>query len=188
MEWFATYSAGILRGSLSDADDTIQLIWIKLMAMANEAKNPDSGRLEFAPGKPYPLSYIATICMKTEGELRSAIDEFKADISLDGTPRVAIDTDGTLVLNNWGRHQCRAGRVVKKKDNHNSPEDNKKLHPNDEESRKLRAKSMTRSLSYQNPEDAGIGKSAREFDDHIDALIKQRNTDPETGEIIENNG
>jgi hypothetical protein len=115
MDWFATHSAGILRGSLSKAPDLIQLIWIKLMAMANEAKDPLSGRLEFAKGQPYDRPYIATICMKPEAELDAALEEFQKDISSDGkTPRITIEPDGTIVLNNWTKYQPKQRGQVKK--------------------------------------------------------------------------
>lgn len=117
MDWFATHSAGILRGSLSNADDKIQLIWIKFMAMANEAKDPISGRLEFAKGQPYPLDYIAAICRKPIEDIKEAIAEFQNDISKDGhTPRIVIESDGTIVLSNWGRYQpLRRGRIKDEK-------------------------------------------------------------------------
>jgi hypothetical protein len=121
MDWFATWSAGILRGSLSEAPDSIQLIWLKLMAMANEAKDPLSGRLEFAKGKPYSLDYIATICLKPIGELETALEEFQKDISKDGTPRITIEPDGTVVLNNWARHQPKQRGQTKQSGNGEKP-------------------------------------------------------------------
>jgi hypothetical protein len=117
MEWFATHSAGILRGSLSNADDKIQLLWIKFMAMANEAKDPVSGRLEFSKGQPYDLVYIAAICRKSVDDIKEAIEDFKKDISKDGTPRVTIEIDGTVVLNNWARYQPRERSKVRDNDN-----------------------------------------------------------------------
>lgn len=108
MEWFAAHSAGILRGSMVNTDDTTQLVWIKYMAMANEAKDPNSGRLEFAQGQPYPIEYIAMICRKTVGEVLEAEEHFKADLNKDGyTPRIVIELDGTRVLSNWKHYQSR---------------------------------------------------------------------------------
>jgi len=100
--------ADILRGSLSGADDTTQLIWIKYMAMANEAKNPDSGRLEFAKGQPYPIEYIAMVCRKSVRAVLKAEAQFRTDMNKDGiTPRVLIEPDGTRVLSNWATYQRR---------------------------------------------------------------------------------
>ena len=109
MEWFAVQSSGILRGSLCNADDTVQLIWVKYMAMANEAHNPDNGRLEFKKGDPYPVDYLATQCRKTAEEVVKAEKEFMADLNRsDGvTPRLIIEPDGTRILSNWGRKQGR---------------------------------------------------------------------------------
>jgi hypothetical protein len=108
MEWFATYSSGILRGSMVNTDDTTQLIWIKYMAMANEAKDPDSGRLEFTKGQPYSIEYIATICLKPVDIILTAEDFFKTDMNKDGvTPRLLIEDDGTRVLTNWRFYQRR---------------------------------------------------------------------------------
>ena len=113
MDWFAAHCAGILRGSLSRANDNIQLIWIKLMAMANEAKDPLSGRLEFAKGQPYDLTYISTICGKSITEIRAALHSFINDVSSDGTPRVTVEEDGTVILNNWTKYQPRDRGKIK---------------------------------------------------------------------------
>jgi len=110
MEWFKVYSRGILRGSLSQTTDITQLTWLKMLALENETKFRN-GRLEFAPGKPYSLEYIAVNCGITEGILEGVLEEFKEDVNPeDGTPRITIEFDGTIVLNNWEKYQVK--RVV----------------------------------------------------------------------------
>lgn len=113
MEWFAVYSSGILRGSMCNADDTTQIIWVKYLAMANEAHDPNSGRLEFKKGDPYPIEYIATQCRKTVDDIIKAEHEFMADINKsDGlTPRLIIEPDGTRVLSNWSIKQNRKNKI-----------------------------------------------------------------------------
>lgn len=159
MDWFSIHTSGILRGSLSNADDTVQLIWIKLMCMANEAKNPATGRLEFAPGQPYPISYISTICRKTEEEIKNALEMFKLDISIDGTPRISIDTDGTICLNNWVMYQKRF-QHKDKDDNHNKP-------IMDKEHKDMQDKANAFKLAQKHPEDAKAGLEQKEFEDKI---------------------
>jgi len=104
MDWFKVYSEGILRGSLADADDTTQLIWVKLLGMANETRSRD-GHLWFAPGHPYELEFIAQSCHTTLDQLRQAIDVFVNEIYTDGNPRLIIEADGTLFLKNWAKYQ-----------------------------------------------------------------------------------
>ena len=58
MEWVKIWTNGILRGSLSQSKDVVQLVWIKLLCLMQESKFRN-GRFEFAPGKPYPINFIA---------------------------------------------------------------------------------------------------------------------------------
>jgi len=101
MDWFRAYSSGILRGSLSDASDEIQIIWIKILAMESETKNRD-GCLRFCEGKPYTDEYIATICLKPVQAIKYAIAAFEKDIDRKTKlPRVSREVDGSLRLNKW---------------------------------------------------------------------------------------
>lgn len=101
MDWFRAYSSGILRGSLSDASDEIQLIWIKLLAIESETKNRD-GCLRFCEGKPYTDEYIATVCLKPVEAIKYAISAFEKDIDKQTKlPRVSRESDGSLRLNKW---------------------------------------------------------------------------------------
>jgi len=101
MDWFRAYSSGILRGSLSDASDEIQIIWIKILAMESETKNRD-GCLRFCEGKPYTDEYIATICLKPVQAIKYAIAAFEKDIDKQTKlPRVSREPDGSLKLNKW---------------------------------------------------------------------------------------
>jgi hypothetical protein len=101
MDWFRAYSLGILRGSLSDASDEIQIIWIKILAMESETKNRD-GCLRFCEGKPYTDEYIATICLKPVEAIKYAIAAFEKDIDKQTKlPRVSREPDGSLRLNKW---------------------------------------------------------------------------------------
>lgn len=167
MEWFATYSSGILRGSMVNADDTTQLIWIKYMAMANEAKDADSGRLEFAKGQPYPIDYIATICRKTVPEVLIAEEYFKADMNKDSvTPRLLIEEDGTRVLTNWRHYQKRRDgkRVAPMID---TTKLNEAKPPLTIDERKQKQEIAATELAYKYPERAKSGVQRREFDDSL---------------------
>lgn len=105
MDWFKVYSRGILRGSLSQSSDIIQLTWIKLLALENETKFRN-GRLEYATNKPYSLEYIAMNCGIDKGLLEGILEEYKEDVNPEnGTARIKIDDDGTITLNNWERYQ-----------------------------------------------------------------------------------
>jgi hypothetical protein len=109
VEWFAVQSSGILRGTMSNSDDTTQIIWVKYLAMANEAHDPFSGRLEFAKGDPYTIEYLAMQCRKSVQEVLAAEKLFMLDLNKsDGsTPRLMIEQDGTRVLSNWHDKQNR---------------------------------------------------------------------------------
>ena len=176
MDWFAAHSTGILRGSLSEAPDTTQLIWIKLMAMANEAKDPFSGRLEFAKGKPYSRAYIAMMCRKTEVELDIALTEFQADISDDGVPRITIEPDGTIVLNNWSKYQPKYRGKLKPSDDGSKPTEGTPQGqvPWDAEHKEAKDKAMAYKGGYNQPKSAKAGATAREFED----TIKERRNEP----------
>jgi len=111
MDWFRAYSPGILRGSLSNADDNTQIVWIKYMALANEAKDPYSGRLQFGPGQPYSVEYIANLLRKPVPLILEAEQHFLNDLNEDHqTPRLVIDEDGTRILTNWVPYQSRKAR------------------------------------------------------------------------------
>jgi hypothetical protein len=169
MEWFVAHSAGILRGSMVNADDTTQLIWIKYMAMANEAKDPDSGRLEFAKGQPYPIEYIAMICRKTVDEVLLAEEHFMADLNRDGvTPRVMIEEDGTRVLSNWKHYQRR-------RDGKRTPDPAELIPtpaPLTNAERKAKQEVAAIELGYKFPEKAQQGIDRKQFDKDQQARLK----------------
>lgn len=103
MPFFKTYSEGILRGSLAYEDNTIQLIWIKLLAMANETRDRD-GYLRYSEGHPYSKKYIVQTCHVTDKELDKALKAFKNDIR-DNVPRILIAKDGSIFISNFKKYQ-----------------------------------------------------------------------------------
>ncbi len=113
MPFFKAYSEGILRGSLSDSDYRIQLIWIKLLAMANETRDRD-GYLRYKKGSPYTNKYIATVCHVTIDDLEIALREFKNDIR-DGTPRICYADDRSIFISNFKKYQDKPERKPKEK-------------------------------------------------------------------------
>ena len=110
MEWLKLYSKGILRGSLSQSDDTTQLVWVKLLAMANETRDRD-GYLRYSVGVPYSWEFIAMTCGVTLDELTEAIAVFESDIR-DGMARIGFGDDGSIFITNWEEYQ---GQVESKK-------------------------------------------------------------------------
>jgi hypothetical protein len=172
MNWFATHSAGILRGSLSAAPDTIQIIWVKFMAMANEAKNPESGRLEFAKGQPYSMDYIAMICRKPVQDVEAALASFRTDLSQDGTPRVTVEPDGTVVLNNWAKYQDRNKPKSKSNVDTSTGEIKDERITLDSEHKEKQGQVMAYKLAKKYPDDAEKGLKAVEFENHIKDGIK----------------
>lgn len=136
MKWLKLDSKGVLRGSLARADIATQLIWIKLLCMANETRDRD-GYLRFKEGEPYSLDYIATACGVTINQLGIAIDDFIDDIR-DGHSRVEFAPDGSVKLNNWEKYQ-------------NQPPD-KEAPPRLKEAAEKEA--ITRSLANQFPDAA----------------------------------
>jgi len=108
-DWFKVHSEGILRGSLADSDDTTQMIWIKLLAMANETRSRD-GHLWFAPRHPYDREFMAQSCHTTLPLFNYAVDVFVKENYTDGTPRLLIEDDGTLFIKNWEKYQAKVGK------------------------------------------------------------------------------
>lgn len=102
-DWLKLNARGILRGSLSSADNVTQLVWIKLLAMANETRDRD-GYLRYAFGRPYSVEFIAQTCNVSKEDLLRAIDDFMDDIR-DGKPRVEYAPDNSLHLVNWLEYQ-----------------------------------------------------------------------------------
>ena len=144
MEWFKLWSTGILRGSLSNSDDSTQLIWIKMLSMANETKGRN-GRLEFAKGKPMPDDYITSYLRTTPDKFNKAIEQFKNELDNNGTPRITIEDDGTIVINKWSYYQI---------DNHHT----RKKTPMP----KKQKQGMTRSLVNKDP-DTAIDTLTKDF-------------------------
>lgn len=136
MDWIRLHSKGILRGSLATSDDTTQLIWVKLLAMANETKDRD-GILRYKKDRPYSLEFIATTCNTTLEALKKALAIYSEDIR-DGIPRIRYDPDGSLVLCNWGHYQS----------NPSKKQPDKK--PKTEEQLKV----ITRQMTNQFPDEA----------------------------------
>lgn len=114
MDWLKLTSNGILRGSLAQSRDVVQLTWIKLLALMNET-HFRNGRFEYAMGKPYSLDFIAMSCGITRPILEGCIAEYQEDINPnDGLPRVYFDSE-TLVLTNWAKYQDKKQEDEKKK-------------------------------------------------------------------------
>jgi len=134
MPFFKAYSEGILRGSLAYADETIQLIWIKLLAIANETRDRD-GYLRYSEGHPYSKEYIAEMCHVTVRVLNKSLEEFSKDIR-DNTPRITIAKDGSIKLSNFIKYQAKPERKEKER----MPEEQKR--------------GMQRSINNQFPENA----------------------------------
>jgi hypothetical protein len=112
MDWLKLDNKGILRGSLAQSDYTTQLIWIKMLAMANETRDRD-GYLRYAIGKPYSLEYIAQICNVTMAELENAIDLFEDDVRA-GKSRIQFAEDGSIFLSNWNYYQTSSEKRIAK--------------------------------------------------------------------------
>lgn len=106
MEWFKAYQDGLLRGSLCSANNTTQLIWVKLLAIENETRLRD-GWLHYAPGKPMTREYIAMVCQVTIEELEEALREFSGDLDRAGHPRIEIAKDGDIFIKNWEKYQAK---------------------------------------------------------------------------------
>lgn len=103
MPFYKVYSEGVLRGSLANAEDSTQLIWLKLLAMANETRDRD-GYLRFGIGRPYKESFIIETCNTTPEKYHMAIEDFLGDIR-DGQPRIQILEDGTIFITNFKHYQ-----------------------------------------------------------------------------------
>jgi hypothetical protein len=174
MDWFRAYSAGILRGSLSDASDEIQLIWIKFLAIESETKNRD-GCLRFCEGKPYANEYIATLCLKPVDAVQRAIAIFEQDIDKKtNTPRVSRETDGSLRLNKWLIYQYE--QDMKKQAERAKKREDKAPLTIDERNQKQEIQAI--ELAYKFPNGAKKGIERRDFDNSIKPRV-----DTKTGEI-----
>jgi len=103
MDWLKLDSKGILRGSLSAAPDTTQLIWVKLLALANETRDRD-GYLRRKEGEPFTLLFIAEVCNVSISDLQAALCDFRDDVR-DGHPRMEFADDGSIHLLNWEQYQ-----------------------------------------------------------------------------------
>jgi len=113
MEWFKTYQDGVLRGSLATANNTTQLIWVKLLAIQNETRLRD-GWLHYSPGRPMPREYLAMVCQVTLEELEVAIKEFLGDLDKDGHSRIEVAPDGDIFIKNWEKYQAKPEKVIAK--------------------------------------------------------------------------
>ena len=104
MDWLKLHTTGILRGSLSASPNTVQLIWVKMLAMAGETRNRD-GYLRLKEGEPYSMDYIATVCKVSVADLMDALTEFLDDVR-DGHPRIEFADDGSIQIMNWESYQA----------------------------------------------------------------------------------
>jgi hypothetical protein len=152
----------ILRGSLTCADDTTQIIWVKYLAMANEAHDPFSGRLEFAKGDPYTVEYLAMQCRKSVPEVLAAEKLFMLDLNKsDGsTPRLIIEPDGTRVLSNWHDKQNRkeGKRPVKEVGGNGNKPDKMPLTADEKIQRR---KQFATEMGYEYPDEVQIGRERK---------------------------
>lgn len=115
MDWFRVYSDGILRGSLAAEKDTVQLLWLKILSMANETRARD-GFLRFAPGKPFSRQMIAETCHTTLEALNEAIEIYVHEAFSDGVPRLQALEDGTLFITHWLKYQAKTTKDVRDKE------------------------------------------------------------------------
>jgi hypothetical protein len=136
VEWFKTWSNGILRGSLCTAEDSTQLIWIKLLATANET-HFRNGRLEFRKGKPMTPKFLISYLNTTPEKFNRALKSFENDIDPQGIHRIIIEPDGTIVINKWDFYQA----------DKRQKEIKEPMTPNQKQG-------MTRSLVNQDPDTA----------------------------------
>ena len=111
MPFFKAYSEGILRGSLAYSDETTQLIWIKLLAIANETRDRD-GYLRYSEGHPYTKEYIAEMCHVSVKVLTKSLDQFSKDIR-NNIPRIVTASDGSIKLSNFIKYQAKPERKPK---------------------------------------------------------------------------
>jgi hypothetical protein len=114
MPFFKAYSEGVLRGSLASTDDSTQLIWFKLIAMANETRDRD-GYLRFAPGKPYNKEYIIQALNTTQEKYDNAIKEFLGDVR-NGHARIEVLDDGTIFLTNFMQYQSKPIKLIQEEE------------------------------------------------------------------------
>lgn len=106
MDWLKLNSNGILRGSLANSTETIQLTWIKLLALMSET-HLRNGRFEYARNKPYSLKFIASSCGVSKKTLENCLIEYEADVNPEtNLPRIQWD-NGTLILTNWLNYQAK---------------------------------------------------------------------------------
>ena len=104
MEWCKMWPNGILRGSLCTEDDSVQLVWLKLLCIASET-HVRNGRLEFRKGRPMSHKYLINYLHTTPLKFNKAIDVFKKDIGKNNKPRITVEDDGTIVITNWKLYQ-----------------------------------------------------------------------------------
>lgn len=159
MDWLKLNSKGILRGSLATADNDSQLIWIKLLAMANETRDRD-GYLRFAEGKPYTHEFIAQVCHVTLDELEYALGLYELDVR-NGVSRIQYANDGSIFLTNWKKYQSnRKGEV----------DENADRVPLAAADRLAGQQAAAARLGYLQPEAAQRGLEARQAEERRKAL------------------
>jgi len=113
MDWYKAFQDGILRGSLSEAKYSTQIIWIKLLGIENETRLRD-GWLHYAPGKPMTREYLAMVCHVTIDELNDALKDFLGDLDRQGFPRIEIAPDGDIFIKNWEKYQAKPDKLIAK--------------------------------------------------------------------------
>jgi hypothetical protein len=106
LDWLKLSSNGILRGSLANSPDCIQLTWIKMLALMSET-HFRNGRFEYAQGKPYSLEFIAMNCGISIRQLKECLKEYENDINPNtNIPRIQWDKE-TLIITNWMSYQSK---------------------------------------------------------------------------------
>ena len=175
MDWLKLNSRGILRGTLAAAPHSVQVIWIKLLAMANETRDRD-GYLHFKPGQPYSKEYIAQTCGVTIGELLDALDEFKGDIR-NNQGRIKELPDGTIYLSNWMLYQESPETVKAKKDAAKNARANNARQSREKD---LILEATLRALNENNKQLSTIDRKVRYLPDGNGGIL-----DTITGEKIE---
>lgn len=106
--WLKLDTEGILRGTLSNADNIVQLVWIKLLCLHSETHARD-GWLHHSPGNPYSHEYIAVNCFVTVPILEKCLEVYRGD------GRITEGPDGDIFIVNWERYQTAPKGAPKRK-------------------------------------------------------------------------
>ena len=106
MDWFKSFSKGVLYGTTAMMSDLEMAVWWKMLSLANETKFRD-GSLRFGEGQPMTREWMAALFHRTVDQLNLCIEAFKGDINQDdGLPRLQEWEDGTLYITNFCKYQA----------------------------------------------------------------------------------